>query len=75
MSKNIGLDVGTNLLVSAKIGPEGSPVFKAQRDAFYKITPKSDVNRNAVMASLEKRVWRFSAPFPLIPARCIRWRR
>ena len=55
MSKNIGLDVGTNLLVSAKIGPEGSPVFKAQRDAFYKITPKSDVNRNAVMASLEKR--------------------
>lgn len=55
MSKTIGLDVGTNLLVSARIGSEGTPVFKAQRDAFYKIVPKSDVNRNAVMTSLEKR--------------------
>lgn len=55
MSKNIGLDVGTNLLVSARIGPDGTPIFKAQRDAFYKIIPKSDVNKNAVMTSLEKR--------------------
>jgi hypothetical protein len=50
-----GLDIGTNMLVAGMIGEEGSPVFKMQRDAFYKIVPKSEVNRNSIRMSLEKR--------------------
>jgi len=52
---NKGLDIGTNMLVAASLGEDGVPVFKMQRDAFYKIIPKSEVNRNSVRASLKKR--------------------
>ncbi len=52
---NQGIDVGTNMLVSASIGEDGSPVFKMQRDAFYEIQPKSEVNKNSIRMSLEKR--------------------
>lgn len=52
---NIGLDVGTNMLVSGSIDAEGNSVFKMERDAFYRIVPKSDVNKNAIKNSLEKR--------------------
>ena len=52
---NKGIDVGTNMLVAASIGEDGSPVFKMQRDAFYRITPKSEVNKNSIRISLEKR--------------------
>ena len=52
---NKGLDIGTNMLVAASIDGEGAPVFKMQRDAFYKIVPKSEVNRSSVKLSLEKR--------------------
>jgi len=55
MGNKLGLDVGTNLLVSARVGEDGSPIFKSQRDAFYKILPKSEVNKNAIRSSLEKR--------------------
>lgn len=58
---NIGLDVGTNMLVSASINEEGKPVFQMERDAFYKIVPKSDVNKNAIAASLVKRGSNFIA--------------
>ncbi len=50
-----GLDIGTNMLVAGMIGEDGSPIFKMQRDAFYKIVPKSEVNRNSIRVSLEKR--------------------
>lgn len=50
-----GVDVGTNRLVSATISSEGKPVFKTERDAFYRIIPKSEVNKNAIKASLDKR--------------------
>lgn len=52
---NKGLDIGTNMLVAASIGEDGSPVFKMQRDAFYEIQPKSRVNKNSIRMSLEKR--------------------
>lgn len=50
-----GLDIGTNMLVSALIGEDGNPVFKMERDAYYKITPKSEVNKSSIRMSLEKR--------------------
>lgn len=50
-----GLDIGTNMLVSASMDATGNPKFKMQRDAFYKIMPKSEVNRNSIQMSLEKR--------------------
>jgi len=63
MGNKLGLDVGTNLLVSARVGEDGSPIFKSQRDAFYKILPKSEVNKNAIRSSLEKKTsWVITPP-------------
>jgi len=45
---NVGLDLGTNLLVSAKINEEGHVDFKSQRDAYYTLVPKTEVNRNSM---------------------------
>ena len=50
-----GLDVGTNMLVCGFTGEDGIPKFKMERDAFYRIVPKSDVNKNAISNSLQKR--------------------
>ena len=50
-----GLDIGTNMLVAAMTDDEGNPIFKMQRDAFYRIIPKTDVNRNSIKVSLDKR--------------------
>lgn len=50
-----GLDIGTNMLVAASMGKDGTPKFKMQRDAFYRIIPKSAVNKNSIKMSLEKR--------------------
>lgn len=55
MGKGHGLDVGTNMIVSATTDEEGSPVFRMQRDAFYRIVPKTPVNRNSIKTSLDKR--------------------
>jgi len=52
---NKGLDIGTNMLVAAMQDDEGNPVFKMQRDAFYRIIPKTEVNRNSIRVSLDKR--------------------
>jgi len=49
-----GLDIGTNMLVCAEVGEDGSPVFKMQRDAFYTIVPKSGVNKSAIQVALDK---------------------
>jgi len=54
-TKGIGLDVGTNMLVSAVMDEEGNPVYKKQRDAFFRISPKSDVNRKSIKMALEGR--------------------
>lgn len=51
---NCGIDIGTNMLVAARVGEDGSPVFKMQRDAFYTIVPKSEVNKNAIQIALDK---------------------
>ena len=59
MSKGVGLDIGTNMLVAATIGEDGNPVFRMQRDAFYRIVPKSEVNRNSIKKALEKRGFNF----------------
>jgi hypothetical protein len=50
-----GLDIGTNMLVAANVGENGSPIFKMQRDAFYRIIPKTEVNKNSIKMSLDKR--------------------
>ena len=55
MSKGVGLDIGTNMLVSAMMDKEGSPVYKKQRDAFLRITPKSKVNQKSIRIALESR--------------------
>ncbi len=52
---NYGLDVGTNMIVAATVDPEGKPLVRMQRDAFYRIVPKSEVNRNGIRMSLERR--------------------
>jgi hypothetical protein len=51
---SVGVDVGTNRLVSASLSTSGEPVIKTQRDAFFRIEPKSDVNSRAIKMSLEK---------------------
>ena len=51
----VGLDVGTNMLVAGSMNSDGEATFKMERDAFYRIVPKSDVNKQAIRASLEKR--------------------
>jgi len=51
----VGLDVGTNMLVAATMGEDGTPVYKRQRDAFFTITPKSEVNRKSIKMALESR--------------------
>jgi len=51
----IGVDVGTNRLVTATVGTDGDIVYKTERDCFYRIVPKSTVNRNAIKVSLEGR--------------------
>ena len=55
MSKGVGLDIGTNMLVSAMMNEEGNPIYKKQRDAFFRIQPKSDVNRKSIRMALEGR--------------------
>jgi actin-like ATPase involved in cell morphogenesis len=53
--RHIGLDVGTNMLITSSLGEGGSPVFKMQRDAFFKIIPKSKVNSKSIEMALTKR--------------------
>lgn len=55
----VGLDIGTNMLVAATLDEEGNPRFRMQRDAFYRIVPKSEVNRNSIKKALEKRGFSF----------------
>jgi len=55
MLKGKGLDIGTNMLVAGMLDDEGVPFFKKERDAFYSITPKSEVNKSSIMSSLKKR--------------------
>lgn len=51
----IGVDVGTNMLVSAAVsGEDEDTVIKMQRDAFYQIRPKSPMNAKIIKASLQK---------------------
>lgn len=52
---NKGLDIGTNMLVTTMLNEDGQQITKMQRDAFYKIVPKSEVNKNSIRMSLEKR--------------------
>lgn len=50
-----GIDIGTNTVISATMSDVGNALFKIQRDAFYEIIPKSEVNRNSIKLSLDKR--------------------
>jgi hypothetical protein len=59
MSKGVGLDIGTNMLVAATFDEDGNQIFKMQRDAFYKIIPKSEVNKNSIRRALENRKFNF----------------
>lgn len=54
-----GIDVGTNMLVTAESDEDGNVVFKNQRDAFYLIRPKSEVNKNSIRNALNKREFNF----------------
>jgi len=55
MISGVGLDIGTNMLVAAMFDDNGNPTFKMQRDAFYRLVPKSEVNRSSIKLSLNKR--------------------
>lgn len=55
MSNGIGLDIGTNMLVSARLDDNGEPYYRKQRDAFFRITPKSNINKKSIQMSLESR--------------------
>jgi len=55
IEKGVGLDIGTNMLVSAIMNEEGQVVYKRQRDAFFKIVPKSEVNKKSIRTALEGR--------------------
>lgn len=50
-----GLDIGTNMLVASMLAADGNLIFKMQRDCFYRINPKTEVNRNSIKVSLDKR--------------------
>lgn len=50
-----GLDIGTNMIVAAMADEKGNPIFKMQRDAFYRIIPKTEVNKHSIRLSLDKR--------------------
>lgn len=50
-----GLDIGTNMIVSGMSSEDGSLVFRKQRDAYYRIIPKTEVNKSSIKASLDKR--------------------
>lgn len=52
---NKGLDIGTNMIVASMLDTSDNHVFKMQRDAFYRIVPKSEVNRNSIKVSIDKR--------------------
>jgi len=54
-SKGVGLDVGTNMIVSASMNEEGNSIYKKQRDSFLRITPKSKVNQKSIRMALESR--------------------
>ena len=53
--KGTGLDIGTNMLVAATMGEDGKPIYKRQRDAFFTITPRSEVNKKSIRTALESR--------------------
>jgi hypothetical protein len=50
-----GLDIGTNSIVVAEFNEDENAVFRIQRDAFYRIIPKTEVNRSSIRMSLDKR--------------------
>ena len=50
-----GLDIGTNMLVAASLEGGKVPQFKMQRDAFFVIKPKTEVNKNTIRQVLDKR--------------------
>lgn len=52
---NKGIDLGTNLIVSASTDSEGNAIFKQERNCFYIIRPKTEVNKNSIKNSLDKR--------------------
>ena len=53
--KGIGLDIGTNMLVAALMHEDGKPKYKKQRDAFFRLAPKSEVNKKSIRMALESR--------------------
>lgn len=53
--KKIGLDLGTNTIVSGISIDGGSASFAVQRDAFFSIVPKTDINKSSIKNSLDKR--------------------
>ncbi|MCK4526441.1 hypothetical protein KAW18_03650 [candidate division WOR-3 bacterium] len=55
MSKFVGLDLGTNMLITGISEDGGDSIFKNQRDCFYKIKPKTKVNKSSIKMSLDKR--------------------
>lgn len=52
---NKGIDLGTNMVVSASMDDEGNVSFKQERDCFYILRPKTEVNKQSIRVSLEKR--------------------
>lgn len=55
MSKQVGLDIGTNSIIAGISEGDSDPVFRNQRDCFYKIKPKTEVNKSSIKMSLDKR--------------------
>lgn len=55
MIKGCGLDLGTNMIVYAAMDEEDKPIYKKQRDAFYRLTPKSEINAKSIKRALEEK--------------------
>lgn len=51
--KACGLDIGTNMIVAATLDEEDKITYKRQRDAFYRLTPKSVINSKSIRKALE----------------------
>lgn len=58
-NNGVGLDIGTNMLVAATMNEDEKVIYKKQRDAFFKIIPKSKVNRKSILMALENRKTNF----------------
>jgi hypothetical protein len=55
MTRHIGIDLGTNTIISGVSVDNNTPMFKVQRDAFFNVVAKTEINKISIKNSLDKR--------------------